>query len=129
MRIGELASRAGVNVQTIRYYERRNILTPSSIADSGYRHYREEDLKKLRFIKQTQELGFSLSQIEAFLRLRSESTSLCGAVSKQTAVHLADVRSKIRLLQQIEKALEELLSQCRKNPGPKGCPFLDTLNA
>ncbi len=116
MKIGELANRAGVNIQTIRYYERRNILSPSSIISiSGYRLYNEREFKKLIFIKQKQELGFTLGDIEELLHLRAKTQQSCRSVAKKAKTKLATFREKIRLLRMIEGALKEVIATCEKN--------------
>src|SRR5688572_18532626 len=80
LRTGELAARAGVNVQTLRYYERRGLLKEPRRRSSGYRAYPAEAVKLIRFVKQAQELGFTLSEIENLLRLRADQKASCSEV-------------------------------------------------
>ena len=129
MKIVEFAGRAGVNIQTVRYYERRNILQPSDVTSAGYRIYGEQDLKKLRFIKQTQGLGFSLKEIKEFLQLSSKSQSSCRSVLVKAKSRLKFVREKIQSLQRIESALTELVDYCDKNSGSNRCTLLDGLES
>lgn len=82
--IGELARHAGVNIQTVHYYERRKLLLPVGRTDSGYRLYDEEALKRLRFIRHAKELGFTLEEIRGLLDLRIKSTTTCDKVKEKT---------------------------------------------
>ncbi|MEL6346537.1 MAG: MerR family transcriptional regulator [Myxococcota bacterium] len=111
MRIGEVAERAGVNVQTLRYYERRGLLDPPPRTPSGYRIYAMDTVRLVRFIKRVQELGFSLTDVEDLLRLREEALDSDNArsVIEQTR---ASVRERIQDLQSMESTLTHLLTDC-----------------
>ncbi len=108
MRIGEVAERAGVNVQTLRYYERRGLLDPPPRTPSGYRIYSTETIKLVRFIKRIQELGFSLSDVEDLLSLRDDlaPTDARSIVSEK----LAGVRARMSHLKTMDEALTQLLT-------------------
>jgi DNA-binding transcriptional MerR regulator len=82
MRIGEAAERAGVNIQTLRYYERRRLLAEPERSESGYRAYTPDDVRVVRFIKQAQELGFTLTDVAALIRLSAGVPRSCNAVRK-----------------------------------------------
>jgi len=121
MRIGELAARAGVNVQTILYYERRRLLPRPARTGSGYRSYGESELAQIRFIRQTQQLGFSLREIAA-LRLvhghnskdearRTENDEL--ALYRLVSVRLAHVDAQIATLRRIRAALRATIDASR----------------
>lgn len=127
MMIGELASRAGVNVQTVRYYERRGLLREPERTSSGYRQYSTESLKRLRFIKGAQELGFTLGEIGELLGLRVEDPASCSMVAERTRAKLADVRRKIRELHRMESVLESLASACAMRTQTAECPILESL--
>lgn len=127
MTIGELASRAGVNVQTVRYYERRGILCEPERTPSGYRQYDPDALARLRFIRSAQELGFALVEIEDLLDLRVEDPGSCSVVEERTRSKLVDVRRKIRDLQQMESVLESLASACAARTETAECPILESL--
>lgn len=127
MTIGELASRAGVNVQTVRYYERRGILREPERTASGYRQYRPDALARLRFVKGAQELGFTLGEIGDLLDLRVEDPRSCAVVAERTRSKLADVRRKIRELQRMESVLERLGSACATRTPTAECPILESL--
>jgi len=129
LRIGELARRAGVNVQTIRYYERRGLLEEPPRLPSGYREYPESDLARLGFIRRAQGLGFTLSEIGDLLSLRVDPGTTSADVHQRVEEKLADVEERLRDLRRIRGALRELADSC-KSHGPIGdCPFLDALEA
>lgn len=127
LQIGEIAKKAMVNIQTIRYYERRNILKPAEIKESGYRLYSEDGVKTLRFIKHAQELGFSLDEIKELLKLRAPSSTRCESVRLRAQEKLADVKEKISMLQQIEQTLIKLIDDCARNKTSKKCPIIENM--
>lgn len=110
MRIGEVAERAGVNVQTLRYYERRGLLDPPPRTPSGYRIYPLETVRLVRFIKRIQELGFSLTDVEDILSLRDDVES---SQARQIAQEkLAGVRARMQYLKTMEEGLHHLVTNC-----------------
>jgi len=128
MTISELAQAADVHVETVRYYERRGLLPEPPRQSSGYRAYPATMVTRLRFIKNAQELGFSLAEIEKLLALRVDATS-CAEVRRQAEVKLAEVEQKLQALQQIHTALTDLVAAC-EHGGPQGeCPLLEALEA
>lgn len=127
--IGQTAKRAGVNIQTIRYYERRGFVRPDARRDSGYRLYTDEAVKRILFIKKAQELGFTLREIDRLLKLSVNSTARCQDVRKKAEMHLADVREKFSRLQSIEKVLSGLIRTCLKKGKTDACPILKSLEA
>lgn len=130
MKIGEFAGRAGVNVQTVRYYERRGLLPEPQRRESGYREYDEESLERLQFIRRGQELGFTLAEIEELLTLRTDPETTAAEVKARAEAKIADVAERIADLQQIKHALEHLAGQCQGGAGPTGdCPLLTELGA
>lgn len=125
MRIGEFAKKAGVNVQTVRYYERRGLLPEPERRDSGYREYPPECLDRLQFIRRSQELGFTLSEIEELLTLRTDPRTTAADVKARAEAKIADIETRIQDLRQIQHALQDLAGQCRGEHGPTGdCPLL-----
>ena len=108
MRIGEVARKAGVNVQTLRYYERRGLLNPPPRTPGGYRVYPTETVKLVRFIKRIQELGFSLSDAEGLLSLRDDINSHDARSIASEA--LAGVRARMAHLKTMDAALTRLLA-------------------
>lgn len=128
MRISELAQRAGVNVQTVRYYERRGLLRDPRGRGDGYREYSGTTLERLRFIRRAQELGFTLAEIEELLALRLGRGTTAADVKARAARKIVEVEEKLRDLQRIRDALTHLAGQCRGGQGPVGeCPLLDAL--
>lgn len=127
LQIGEIAKMAGVNIQTLRYYERRNILRPSSKKESGFRLYSEDAVKTVKFIKHAQELGFKLEEIKELINLRAPTIGRCERVQKKADEKLADVQEKIKLLKNIEKTLKKLVSDCKKNKLSSNCPIIEGL--
>ena len=127
--IGKLASRGGVNVQTIRYYERSGLLPEPRRATSGYRLYTDDAVRRLNFIKQAQLLGFSLSEIQELLSLRIESGTTCADVRQRARQKIVGVDTKIEDLQRIKRALTKLVATCRGNGPTSECPILDALES
>ncbi len=95
---GQLAKQAQVNVETIRYYERRGLLPEPPRRWSGYREYSQADVAHLRFIKRAKELGFSLSEISELLSLRVDPDTTCDDVQQRTEIKIADIEAKIQTL-------------------------------
>ena len=130
MRIGELAKRAAVNIQTVRYYERRGLLDDPRRRSAGYREYTDATLDRLRFIKRAQELGFTLSEIGELLALRLDPNTTAAAVKQRAHEKIVEIEGKLRDLERIRHALTHLAGQCRGGRGPAGdCPLLDALGA
>ena len=125
--IGELARQASVNVETIRYYERRGLISEPPRNKSGHRQYSHEAVKRTDFIKRCQTLGFSLKEIEEILELRITPESSCADMKSRVAEKLTDVDKKVDELVQIRDALNRLLKKCT-GKGPIGsCPILEEL--
>ncbi len=127
--VGELARRARVNRETVRYYERCRLLPRPSRTISGYRVFSDDDLRRLRFIRHAKALGFSLGEIRELLALRVYSTDACDRVQKRTRAKIADIDEKIRSLTKVKDALGELVDACARRRKSNGCPILDSLDA
>lgn len=125
--IGQLAREAGVNVQTIRYYERLKLLTPSSRKASGYRLYHADARQRLGFIKNAQVLGFTLREIGDLLNLRVSSTTRCGTVQVKALSKLRQVEAKVQNLRALARALRKLIRTCEAKQTTEDCPILQTL--
>lgn len=125
--IGQLAKHIGVNIETIRYYERRNLLGPTSRLPSGYRLYNREASQRLRFIKNAQALGFTLQEIEELLDLRVSSKTRCGDVQRRAEAKLKHVEVKVRDLQALARSLRNLIRTCRAGQPTDRCPILQSL--
>ncbi|HSE27111.1 MAG TPA: heavy metal-responsive transcriptional regulator [Gemmatimonadales bacterium] len=128
MTIGQLAREAGVNIQTVRYYERRRLLPAPARRVSGYRDYDAGALARLRFIRRAQELGFTLAEIAELLALRLDPRTTAADVKARANRKIADVDRKLRDLEQIRDALTHLAGSCRGGRGPTGeCPLVEAL--
>lgn len=125
--IGELARRALVSVQTVRYYERQKLLLPVGRKESGYRVYNERALKRLKFIRRAKELGFTLHEIRGLLDLRVESASTCEKVQKKVNDKLTTVEQKISGLESLRKVLNELIECCHRRQPTEECPILKAM--
>ena len=127
MTIGELASRAGVKVATIRFYERRGILKSPARTPSGYRRYEQEEVERVLFVRRAQGLGFTLGEIQELLALRVEHGSTCGAVETRAREKLDRVKLKVRELERMKQVLERLVSACEAREPTEECPILAVL--
>ena len=125
--VGKLADHGGVNVQTIRYYERRGLLPKPVRSPSGYRTYSAEALRRLRFIRRAQVLGFSLAEIEELLSLRVQPGMTCGDIRRRAREKIRAVNEKIAELQRIRDALSTLASACHGTGPTSECPILESL--
>lgn len=126
MQTGEVAARAGVNIQTLRYYERRGLLGRPPRTSSGYRRYSDEAVRIVRFVKRAQELGFTLDEAEQLLRLRHVTVSRRPSVRALAVAKLADIDTKIAQLTAMRAALKTTLSACCGD-GALECPILEAL--
>jgi MerR family transcriptional regulator, mercuric resistance operon regulatory protein len=125
--IGQLSKRSGVKIETIRYYERAKMLVPPRRTASGRRVYEVTDLRILVFIRRARELGFSLDEIRALLRLGGPAKAACREVREIAAHHLDDIRAKIGDLKKLERLLSETVARCSGKTAPD-CPVLDVLD-
>lgn len=124
--IGRMAKRAGVNVETIRYYQRRGLLSEPDKPLGGYRRYAPEIVNRVRFIKRAQVLGFTLEEIRVLLRL--EEACAC-AETRALAAHKVDlIDRKLADLAAMREALAGLISQCDAGESAKGCPIIQVLS-
>jgi MerR family mercuric resistance operon transcriptional regulator len=126
--IGQLAKNAEVNVETVRYYERRGLIPKPARPRSGYRHYSQEIVARIEFIKRAKELGFSLKEVSELLSLRVDPHTTCSDVKKLAEIKIADVEEKIRALQRIKKALTRLVALCRGKGPTSECPIIEVLD-
>lgn len=128
MWISEAAEAAGVNVETLRYYERRGLLQQPHRPAAGYRDYSDEAVRIVRFIKQAQDLGFTLDEIEELIRLRGTTArgrQRVRAVAERT---LAELQNKIAQLRDMETVLRRLIAACREGNTPE-CPILEAISS
>ena len=125
--IGALSKRSGVNIETIRYYERIKLLPAPPRTASGRRAYRFHEVRILAFIRRSRELGFSLDEIRALLRLGGPEKAPCREVREIAARHLEDIRAKLRDLKKLERLLAKTIARCSGKIA-LDCPLLDILD-
>jgi MerR family mercuric resistance operon transcriptional regulator len=123
--IGAFADAGGVNVETIRFYQRKGLLTEPEKPLGGIRRYGPEDVTRVRFIKSAQRLGFSLDEIAELLRL--EDGAHCQEASSLATRKLVDVRERLADLSRMEKVLSELVGACNSRKGNVTCPLIASL--
>lgn len=126
---GELARQGGVNLESIRFYEREGLLPKPPRTAAGYRLFAEDDVRRVQFIKRAQELGFSLREVKELLALRIEPGSSCADVRHKAEAKLTDIDKKIRDLQRMKKTLAGLTTACPGRGAISDCPILESLNA
>jgi Cu(I)-responsive transcriptional regulator len=127
MRIGAAAARAGVNVQTLRYYERRGLLPRLPRRTSGYREFPDDAVRVVRFVKRAQDLGFTLDEIEELLRLRNDKRRDRARVRTVAATRVRDIDRRIAELQAMKQALSHLLHCCAEGSTLE-CPIIEALD-
>ena len=125
--IGRLSELTGVNIETIRYYERTKVLPAPARTESGRRVYQSADVRTLAFLRRARELGFSLDEIRALLRLGGPEKASCREVRRIAAHHLDDIRAKISDLRKLERLLAKTVAQCT-GATVRECPVLDILD-
>jgi MerR family mercuric resistance operon transcriptional regulator len=126
--IGRLAKEAGVNLETVRYYERRGLLPRPPRSESGYRLFPDEAVGRLRFIRRAQELGFSLKEIRELLSLRVSRTANRSDVRRRAEAKIADIDSKMSSLASMKKTLRKLKRVCSGCGPVAECPILESLD-
>ena len=127
--IGVLAKRAGVGVETVRFYERRGLVRRPARPGSGRRSYPEETVGRIRFIRNAQSLGFTLLDITALLALRVTAGTKCAAVRSRAAAKLADVKQRLADLERMRVALEKLVAACPGRGALVSCTILEALDS
>ena len=125
MRIGELARRVSVAIDTVRYYEREGLLSPAARQASGYRSYGGGELKRLRFIRRAKALGFSLDEIRALLTLSDEQN--VAEVKLAAQARLDDLEQRIAELERLRNGLRSLIAACPGHGRADACPILNAL--
>ncbi len=128
MTIGEVAKRSEVNIQTIRFYERKGLVLPEARSNSGYRQYTEDAVRRVRFIKHAQEIGFSLKEVANLLSLQVVADSTCADVKAQAEEKISDIDEKIRKLEEMKAALGRLVEKCDGVGPVSECPIIEALD-
>jgi Cu(I)-responsive transcriptional regulator len=127
MRIGTAAEKAGVNVQALRYYERRGLLPRAPRRTSGYREFPDDAVRVVRFVKRAQDLGFTLDEIEELLRLRNDTRRDRRRIRTVAGNRLLDINQKITELKAMKNALAHLIHCCQKGATLE-CPIIEALD-
>lgn len=126
--IGKVAGRAGIGIETIRFYEREGLIDDPPRGPSGYRQYPESVVTRLLFIKRAKELGFTLSEIKELLSLRADDERSCEDVRRRAEAKITGIESKIKSLERIKKALVRMIRECNQRGSDPECPILDALD-
>jgi len=126
MKIGELAKQAGVSIDTVRFYEQRGLLPKASRSQSGYRQYSPEDIRRLRFVVQAKELGFTLEEIKQLLALRMDGSN-CAKIKGVAEEKAREITSRIEKLSRMREVLLDLARQCDQGDADEACPILKSL--
>jgi len=127
MKIGELAREAGVAIDTVRYYERQQLLPPPQRTASGYRQYVDEDVARLRFIRRAKALGFTLDEIRELLELSGRREVDMAGMKAAAIQKLAQVDDKLAELERVRRGLDALVASCPGHGALEHCPILDAL--
>jgi MerR family mercuric resistance operon transcriptional regulator len=129
MRTHEVADRAGVNAQTLRYYERRGLLAEPPRSPAGYRDYPVSAVRVLRFVKRSQELGFTLAEVEELLSLAEGGPDSCDRARSLARAHADELDRKIADLQRMRASLGELVATCERPRADRSCPLLEAIDS
>ncbi len=124
---GTLAKKTQVNIQTVRYYERRGLIPEPPRRESGYRQYSHDAVTRIQFIKRAQELGFSLKEVRELLSLKLDSYTPCIIVKRRSEAKIKDIENKIKTLQNMKQALVKLTGECSGQGRVRECPILEAL--
>lgn len=127
--IGQVARRAGVSIETIRFYEREGLIAEPPRGASGYRHYPTETVSHIRFIRRAKELGFALKEVRELLALRVHPDISSAEVKTRAEAKIADIEARIRVLQRIRDTLVGITTACDGCAPVSECPILDALDA
>jgi MerR family copper efflux transcriptional regulator len=127
MKIGELAQRSGVGIDTVRYYERERLLPKAQRLASGYRVYDQDDVRRLCFVRRAKVLGFTLPEIRDLLALSDHRDDDMGSMKAAAVEKLSDVKTKLAELNRIREALETLVASCPGHGTLEQCPILNAL--
>lgn len=124
--IGVLSRRTGVNIETVRYYERIGLIPAPARSEGGHRLYGGGHLLRLNFVRRARDLGFTLNEVRALLDLAEQRDRPCAEAREVAAVHLTDVRSKIISLRAMERVLSDMVARCAEGSTPD-CPIIEAL--
>jgi len=128
MTIGKVAAKAGVNTETLRYYERRGLLPGPPRSNANYRQYPADTVPRVRFIKQAQALGFTLDEIDTLLSLNKQSSHCCDDVHEQAQQKIDSIDAKLDALLAMRQAIAVLISECDNTQPGDPCPIITSLS-
>jgi len=128
LRIGEVANKSHVGVETVRFYEREGLIALPKRNVSGYRQYSESAIKQIQFIQHAKTLGFSLKEIRELIKLKSTRDARCKSIKSTAKAKIADIQEKIDALKRMKLALEPLVAQCKSSDPISDCPILNALD-
>ncbi|WP_299962348.1 helix-turn-helix domain-containing protein [uncultured Roseobacter sp.] len=123
--IGKASKQSGVNIETIRYYEREGIVPKPGRSEGGRRLYSSDEIAKLRFVRRCRDLGFPIPIVQTFLSLTAQNDRSCGEVKTMAENRLGEINAKIENLERLREALLSLSKNC--DDGTAACPMLDAL--
>ena len=126
---GELAKECGVNIEALRYYEKRKLIDPPKRSEVGYRLYSKVDAARIHFIRNAQKLGFTLNEIMELLKLRVNKNESCELVLGKAQKKLNEVAQKIKGLKSMKKVLKQLIHQCKESMPTSDCPILGSFES
>ena len=127
--IGQLAQRAGVGVETVRFYEREGLISEPPRRPSGYRDFPPETVTRIMFIRRAKDLGFSLKEISELLELRVRPRRSCAIVKRNADAKISDIDTKITALRKMRRALTNLTKACEERTPTTECPILTSLDS
>ena len=128
LRIGQVAKRAGVGIETVRFYERQGLIPEPPRTSSGYRQFPEETVGQIGFIQRAQELGFSLREIGELLDLRTDESTCNADIRERAEAKIRDVDARIRDLRRMRSKLDEVTRACSASGTAAPCTILNALN-
>ena len=127
--VGQLAREAGINSESVRFYESQGLLPEPPRSAGGYRVYSQDSLLRIRFIKRAQDLGFSLKEIRELLSLSEDTASDCAEVRALAQTKVEEIAQKIQALQSMKRALSELASSCPGSGSVASCSILESIGS
>lgn len=128
LRIGQVAKLAGVGVPTLRFYEKKGLLPSPERCPSGYRQYKPEIVRQVRFIRRAKEVGFTLKEIQELLLIRTSSPSTCEQIRAQVESKAEGIEERIEALERMKEALLSLAEDCNGHDSIESCPIIAALD-
>lgn len=129
MTIGQVAQKAGIGIETIRFYERKGLIEEPPRKESGYRLYKEDVVNRLAFIQQAKSLGFTLAEIQELLFLKISPGITSREIKTIAEAKLEDINTKIKILKRMQRALKKLVEECPGHGPVDHCPILEALGS